>query len=71
MNSKQNYKIIVHQDYDESFVAECLEVPVIVQGKSDEEIKEKMKDAISGYFEVFPEEYEKIVKNRKTLEITM
>ena len=39
---------------DNTFVAECLDIPVIVEGGTVEEVKEKMHVAIKGYFRHFP-----------------
>ena len=55
-------------DENEDIIGECLDIPLIVQGKTEEEIKEKMKNAIYGYFEAFPEE-KRILNNSISLEI--
>lgn len=51
-------------DYPEISVAECIEVPVVVEGKTTEEIVAKMTEGISGYFSAFPEKKEEILKRR-------
>lgn len=58
-------------DYADISVAECVEVPVIVQGHSDKEITEKMNDGVKGYFGVFPEKKDEMLKKRSiTIPIT-
>lgn len=56
MNNPKTFNIYPHIDENGDIVGECLEIPVVVQGKTNEEIIEKMKKAIDGYFEAFPEE---------------
>lgn len=48
----------------ETLVAECMEVPVIVEAKTIEELKEKMVKGINGYFNAFPDKKEEILKRR-------
>jgi hypothetical protein len=55
-------------DLPEISVAECIEVPVIVEGTTNDEIKAKMTKAIDGYFKTFPEKKAEIFK-RRTLTI--
>jgi len=46
------YRIIIEQDEDGFFVAECPSLPGCVsQGKSREEAVKNIKDAIHGYME--------------------
>ena len=46
------YRIIVEQDEDGTFTAECPSLPgCISQGKSREETLKNIKDAIKGYLE--------------------
>lgn len=56
MKNQKTFNIYPHKDENGDIVGECLEIPVVVQGKTEEEIKEKMIKAIDGYFEAFPEE---------------
>ena len=51
-------------DYPEISVAECIEVPVVVEGKTNDEIVTKMTEGINGYFAAFPEKKEEIFKRR-------
>jgi hypothetical protein len=51
-------------DYPDTSVGECIEIPLIVEGKTDEEIIQKMRDISKGYFEVFPEKKQEIMKKR-------
>jgi len=46
------YRVIVEQDEDGVFVAECVSLPgCISQGKTRSEALNNIKDAISGYLE--------------------
>ncbi len=46
------YRIVIKQDEDNMFVAECPSLPGCVsQGKSRKEALDNIKDAISGYLE--------------------
>lgn len=55
------YKVIVSQDEDGIFVAECLDLPGCVsQGKSKAEALKNIKDAIQGYLESLKKHGEKI-----------
>ena len=46
------YRVIIEQDEDGVFVAECPTLPgCISQGKTREEALESIKDAIQGYIE--------------------
>ncbi len=46
------YRVIIEQDEDSVFVAECLSLPgAISQGKKREEAITNIKDAIKGYLE--------------------
>ena len=68
MKNQKIFNIYQHTDENGDIVGECLEIPVVVQGKTEEEIKEKVSKAINGYFEAFPEE-KKIILNSISLEI--
>ena len=46
------YRILIEQDQDEIFVAECPSLPgCISQGNSRKEVLENIQDAIKGYLE--------------------
>ena len=55
-----------HKDENGDIIGECLELPVVVQGKTKEEVANKMKIAINGYFEAFPDEKKKMIDCLKT-----
>ena len=49
---KMKYRVIVEQDEDEMFVAECPTLPgCISQGATRKEALKNIKDAIKGYLE--------------------
>jgi hypothetical protein len=51
-------------DYEDTSIGECVEIPAVVEGKTDKEIIEKMSSMVKGYFEVFPEKKNEIFKKR-------
>ena len=50
------YVDVLEYAEEKTFVAECLEIPVIVEAETLDEVESKMKLAIEGFFETFPEE---------------
>jgi len=66
MNQNTDDKVlhVSISDYPDVSVAECIEVPVVVEGKTNEEIKAKMTEGIMGYFATFPEKKDEIFKRR-------
>jgi archaellum component FlaF (FlaF/FlaG flagellin family) len=60
-------QLVLHvtiMDYEDTSVGECVEVPAIIEGKTDNEIIEKMGNIVKGYFEAFPEKKDEIFKKR-------
>jgi hypothetical protein len=59
-NSTENSPIlhvdILQYPQESTFVAECLEVPIIVEAETLDKVEEKMHLAMTGYFETFPVE---------------
>jgi hypothetical protein len=55
-NISQLYVDVVGYPEDNTFVAECLELPIIVEAEMVEKITEKMNLAIKGFLETFPEQ---------------
>lgn len=52
MESNVRYRVLIEQDEDGQFIAECPALPgCISQGQSREEALANIKDAISGYLE--------------------
>ncbi len=55
------YKVIISQDEDGVFVAECLDLPgCISQGQTKAEALKNIKDAIQGYLESLKKHGEKV-----------
>ncbi len=50
------YVDVLEYSEEKTFVAECLEIPVIVEPETLDKVESKMKLAIEGFFETFPEE---------------
>jgi|GEM_PF-888516 hypothetical protein len=59
------YVDIVEYPLSKTFVAECLEVPIIVEAETFEKVEEKMHLAMTGYFETFPDEREVVLTSRR------
>ena len=49
------YVDVLEYSEEKTFVAECLEIPVIVEAETLDKVESKMKLAIEGFFETFPE----------------
>lgn len=48
------------------FSAQCIEFPgIITQADTESELKEMIDDAVSGYFQAFPEEKDRLEKIKK------
>ena len=51
---------------DDGFSPQCIEFPgIITQADTESELREMIDDAVSGYFEAFPEEKGRLEKIRK------
>ena len=57
--------------YPETLVAECIEVPVIVEAKTMEELEEKMLKGVNGYFKAFPDKKEEMNKRKPMMTIPL
>jgi hypothetical protein len=53
--------------HPEGLVAECLDIPIVVEAQTVEDIKEKMHFAIKGYFDAFPEKRIEISNKKRTI----
>jgi hypothetical protein len=53
--------------HPEGLVAECLDIPIVVEAQTVEDIKEKMHFAIKGYFDAFPEKRIEIFNKKRTI----
>jgi predicted RNase H-like HicB family nuclease len=50
---------------EKTFVAECLEIPVIIEAETLDKLESKMKLAIEGFFATFPEECTVVLNKRR------
>jgi predicted RNase H-like HicB family nuclease len=55
------YVDVLEYSEEKTFVAECLEIPVIVEAETLDKVESKMKLAIEGFFETFPEERTRVL----------
>ena len=56
-------------EHPETLVAECIEVPVIVEAKTIDELQVKMEKGVNGYFKAFPEKKDEINKRKSLMTI--
>ena len=59
------YVDVIEYTEEKTFVAECLEIPVIVEAETLDEVESKMKLAIAGFFETFPDERAVVLNKRR------
>ena len=59
------YVDVLEYTEEKTFVAECLEIPVIVEAETLDEVESKMKLAIEGFFETFPDERAAVLNKRR------
>lgn len=63
---KKKLSFAIRTEDENGFSAQCIEFPgIITQADTESELKEMIDDAISGYFEAFPEEKGRLEKIRK------
>jgi predicted RNase H-like HicB family nuclease len=58
------YVDVLEYSEEGTFVAECLEIPVIVEADTLEKVESEMKLAIEGFFEAFPGERTTVLNKR-------
>jgi hypothetical protein len=74
MSTDNQPKNEVHAEvfaYPETLVAECIEVPVIVEAKTIQELQAKMLKGVNGYFKAFPEKKEELHKRKSLMTIPL
>jgi predicted RNase H-like HicB family nuclease len=59
------YVDVLEYSEEKTFVAECWEIPVIVEAETLDKVESKMKLAIEGFFETFPEERTTVLNKRR------
>jgi predicted RNase H-like HicB family nuclease len=59
------YVDVVQYLEDNIFVAECLELPIVVEAETFEKVTERMNLAIKGFLETFPNESKKALSETK------
>lgn len=63
---KNKLSFAIRTEDEGGFSAQCIEFPgIITQADTEPELKEMIDDAVSGYFEAFPEEKDRLGKIRK------
>jgi predicted RNase H-like HicB family nuclease len=59
------YVDVLEYTEEKTFVAECLEIPVIVEAETLDKVESKIKLAIEGFFETFPDERAAVLNKRR------
>lgn len=63
---KNKLTFAIRNEEEGGFSAQCIEIPgIITQADTESELKEMINDAVSGYFQAFPEEKDKLEKIKK------
>ncbi|HSA97738.1 MAG TPA: type II toxin-antitoxin system HicB family antitoxin [Candidatus Nitrosotenuis sp.] len=63
---KNKLSFAIRNEEEGGFSAQCIEIPgIITQADTESELKEMINDAVSGYFQAFPEEKDKLEKIKK------
>ncbi len=63
---KNKLTFAIRNEEEGGFSAQCIEFPgIITQADTESELKEMIDDAVSGYFQSFPEEKDRLEKIRK------
>ena len=63
---KKNKLTFAIRNEEGGFSAQCIEFPgIITQADTESELKEMIDDAVSGYFQAFPEEKDRLEKIKK------
>ena len=71
---KKNKLSFAIRTEEDGFSAQCIEFPgIITQADTEPELREMIDDAVSGYFEVFPEQKDRLgkIKKGKIIEIVI
>ena len=72
--SKNKLSFAIRTEDEGGFSAQCIEFPgIITQADTEPELKEMIDDAVSGYFEAFPEEKDRLdrIKKGKIIKIAI
>jgi predicted RNase H-like HicB family nuclease len=72
--SKNKLSFAIRTEDEGGFSAQCIEFPgIITQADTELELKEMINDAVSGYFEAFPEEKDRLdrIKKGKIIKIAI
>lgn len=63
---KNKLTFAIRNEDEGGFSAQCIEIPgIITQADTESELKEMIDDAVSGYFQAFPEERDRLEKIKK------
>lgn len=63
---KNKLSFAIRDEDEGGFSAQCIEFPgIITQADTESELKEMIDDAVSGYFQAFPEEKDRLEKIKK------
>jgi predicted RNase H-like HicB family nuclease len=69
---QRKFTVILREEEEGGYSAQCLELPgAISEGDTKEEALKKIREAIQGYLEAFPEEAERLKLKKEVVEITL
>jgi predicted RNase H-like HicB family nuclease len=69
---KKNRLSFAVRTEDDGFSAQCIEFPgIITQADTEPELREMIDDAVSGYFEAFPEDRLEKIKKGKIIKVAI
>jgi len=68
----RKFTVILREEPEGGYSAQCVELPgAISQGENRKEALANIKEAIEGYLEAFPEEFDQLKRKRELVEITI
>jgi predicted RNase H-like HicB family nuclease len=67
----RKFTVVLREEPEGGYSAQCVELPgAISQGDTRKEALTKIKEAIEGYLEAFPDELDQLKEKRELVEIT-
>lgn len=68
----RKFTVVLREEAEGGYSAQCVELPgAISQGDTRKEALANIREAIEGYLEAFPEEFDQLKRKRELVEITV
>jgi len=68
----KKFTVLLREEPEGGYSAQCVELPgAISQGENRKDALDKIREAIEGYLEAFPEELNRLKRKRELVEITV